>query len=563
MRSPGCAVSVSSARVTWSSRGASSRASPTPAPSAEATPIALAPTGSSSGGEDGGVVLLAYARGGPSPLSAEPTHSARAAMAGGLGAFALAATVGEIAIRLRSDEAIELAAATPFRRDDALAELRLRTHAEGPRDNAAVMRAATLDALRGGCASGVDVLLEHHHAEHALAIAVECEDPRREALALVAQGELARAADAFERARRREPQRSGSLLEASVLLVGEKHTLASDVLRRVPLDAPRARQEVECVARAIDRLPRWPSARRDVIALQHGEPPARDDLPGPACKTELLQLGLHAAEEDEVLGTSAPVEDRDEATRYLLALLRVPADRVTYRSLFHHAVRPASVLAHAESGAFALPPALSARVLRHLAGRVDRTSAFTRAALELHLAQVDAWRGDVEAAWVRVRRARADVRVGRTAAPDVDPGPESVELRISLMETALVSRERSGDDHADVARRIAAALAARAEDASVLRIDEPVFFGETARADRRHWIRLAFPAPCTTCSLERAASYVGARREAARSVFDEELVPRTEAVLRKIHASAFDESRIDIAVPLSRLAQLELELAED
>src|SRR5262249_32324979 len=140
------------------------------------------------------------------------------------------ALAGEIAVRVGRPGADAIAAATPFRRADALRQLREGVSLRSRADATRLTRAVALDGLRGRCADASDDLFEHHQLEASGQMAAKCNDPGREGRAFFALAEPERAADAFGRGRDRDHQLPYSLSEATAYLASGRLDRAARAL---------------------------------------------------------------------------------------------------------------------------------------------------------------------------------------------------------------------------------------------------------------------------------------------------------------------------------------------
>src|SRR5262249_28376701 len=178
---------------------------------------------------DAKVIPLAYG-GAPHPLARPRSRTVLRAIAAPIGAVLVLGLVGEIAVRAGRPGADAIAAATPFRRADALRQLRegltLKTHLDGP----TLDRAVALDKLRGRCADAADDLFEHHSFAAAAEMAAKCKDPWREGRAWFAMADMDRAAEAFLRGREPNAHMPYSLSEVTAYLGAKRWASAAEGL---------------------------------------------------------------------------------------------------------------------------------------------------------------------------------------------------------------------------------------------------------------------------------------------------------------------------------------------
>lgn len=352
--------------------------------------------------EDGTAVLLAHTRA-PRPLGLAPLRALFVTAGSALAVWTALAALGLICLETGTPRGRVLASATPTRAQ-ALARLRGTIDLERDVTIGRVREAAALDQLRGACAEAAELLVHHHDSTRALAVAAECRLPRIEALARLAKGNVDLAADAMRAAREADP--SGpppGFLEASTLLAAGRWGEAGRVLRQLAsaapapyLDGDRERSdELRCIAGAAERLAGGAASVEQRCTLE-----AADAAVGPLDPRDgPWRAELFGAADGPPRLMSAG------ALRYTLYLDRGDA-RVPYRSIFDTQGRALRVFRDPRGAVHAIPPALAASALARLEGREGRAAAAQRSALELHLAHVAAYFGDLAGARHHVTRAR-------------------------------------------------------------------------------------------------------------------------------------------------------------
>ena len=208
-----------------------------------------------AGEEDVAKHLPIAFEGSPRPLARRPLRMVGRAVAFPLGAMVLLGVVGEAAIRVGSPSAAFVAAMTPFRRADALTQLREQLPLASRADERLLARAVELDRLRGRCGDASDDLYHHGSIAASSQTAAACDDPWRAGRGFAAVADFERAAAEFERARALSPWTAPSLTEATAYLASGKYTLAAASARALARSwegAAGDRDRLECVADAVD-----------------------------------------------------------------------------------------------------------------------------------------------------------------------------------------------------------------------------------------------------------------------------------------------------------------------
>jgi hypothetical protein len=565
---------------------------------------------------DAKVIPLAYA-GAPRPLARPRARVALRALAAPLGAIAALALVGEIAVRAGKPGADAIAAATPFRRADALRQLREATPLRVGADGASIERAVALDRLRGRCADAIDDLFEHHRLEASAKMAAECKDRWREGRAWFALAELDRAADAYERAREGDGRLPFSLSEATAYLAANKPERAASALHALSRTweaGPVARRRLECAALYAEHLAGKADAVDALLAR-------RDESSNGACG--LLWSDAQPPEKARYRdywnwGTGGLLDAR--AT--LSALENERATNGGARML-DLSISGGQLVFEPRWFVYAVPPAIAEAAASKLAA--SGAARLVRARLLLHVARVDSYFGEVSAARARLDEARALLTGARAKYSDAqirrlqnvsrfyysseyeqitDEDREAVAAAAELDELAVARYAldvRAGARDAEAPKiewvwqleNLNAARAAKIEgdgaalgrlaqrdsrDANrklwdlVLAQDGPGLVGRledkgedgrgvvdflggqpAIREDLARWVRFGYPAACTTCGLYPLANQVVSRRDAAVAAHAADVEAETGAVARRIRALL---ARRDIAMVLAVVSEL-------
>lgn len=227
-------------------------------------PDAAAPGGYRSGGaayfldvpEAAATKVLPLAfEGKPRALARGKGSAVLSALAVPLGVVALLGAVGEVTIRIHRPFSLTVASMTPFRRADALGELRTELHLNDHADGALVNRAVHLDLLRGRCGDASEDWFDHGEPIKAAELAEHCGDMVHAARAWFAAGEFERAAHAYQAAREADPRLPPTLSEATAYIAAKMNDRAATMVRGlIPIwEGPQgSRERLECVADALD-----------------------------------------------------------------------------------------------------------------------------------------------------------------------------------------------------------------------------------------------------------------------------------------------------------------------
>jgi hypothetical protein len=355
---------------------------------------------------DAPVIPMAY-DGAPRPLVRSYKRTALRALAVPCGIVAVLAAVGEIGVRSGSDAGVTAAAATPFRRADALAmlrrELTLRTGADAKK----VERAIALDRVRGRCDDAADDAFEHHRFDLSAKLALECKDAPREARAYLAMADFEQAAAAFERARLADPHMAPTLSEATAYVVTGKNGAAVTTLRalgRATEEGPKVRERFDCAALAIEARAGASAAQASLEELANqGSAPCwllRADLFPPKERPTWFRYGYWTTEQ-------RPMSVR--ATLAALALENTEREPDMNGDDASEAIHGTAPLFDPRLGIYAIPPAVAVSAAEGLAERKDAYSLERRAALLAELAAFDAYMGDLDEARAKAEASHAAV----------------------------------------------------------------------------------------------------------------------------------------------------------
>jgi hypothetical protein len=346
---------------------------------------------------DAKYVPLAY-EGRPRPLARKRARTALRALTVPLGFAAVLGAIGEIAIRANRPVSAAIAAATPFRRSDALGQLRGQMALQDRDDARLVARAAHLDTIRGRCGEASDDWFEHGEIRTSIEVAERCQDHTRAGRGYAALAEYEPAAQAFERARAGDPRLPPSITEATSYLAASKSDRAATTLRALgsSWEGPvGTRERFECIA--------------DAVEARAGKSQALDALRATAERGDVSSCVLlladltHGAERTTILAryrssyrregilTPASVADaleiEDGSTKGLLE--RDSSDGGLYFS-------PVALVTNPRAGVFNVPPALSEAARRGLEKTTRPTDALVRARYDLLLSLLDSYIGETD-----------------------------------------------------------------------------------------------------------------------------------------------------------------------
>jgi len=361
------------------------------------------------------VIPVAF-EGSPRPLARKPGLTVIRALAVPLGAAAVLGAIGEIAIRVGRPWSSAVAATTPFRRGDALAQLRAATPLSPHADEALVRRAIAIDLLRGRCAEASDDAFEHGDVARSIDLAARCGDPSREARGHAALAEFDRAAAAFDRARAADPRLAPSLTEATAYIAAGQNERAAAALRALApaWEGPAwTRERLECAAAAMDARTGSPEA---LEALR-----AKADKGSGVCQL-LLADRLHGAERTAALSKlryhywhgergvvewpavalALSVEEADPDT----PIFSDGYDGLPSLGIF---LNPAAPIFDPRQGPFDVPPGIADAAVRSLSRGSGLRVTSARTTFTLLLAMLDSFLGDVDAATLRVAPLRGEI----------------------------------------------------------------------------------------------------------------------------------------------------------
>jgi len=361
------------------------------------------------------VVPIAF-EGSPRPLARKPGLTVIRALAVPLGVVAALGAIGEVAIRLGRPWGGALAATTPFRRGDALAQLRAATPLAPDANAASVGRAIALDLLRGRCGDAADDAFEHGDAARSADLAARCGDPSREARGHAALADFDRAAAAFERARAADPRFAPSLTEATAYIAAGKSDRAAATLRALAPQwegATTSRERLECAADALDARSGSPESIEKLRAR------AEKGTSG-ICHLLLADV-LHGAERTAVLGKIRYYYLRSEqnvvdwsSVAWGLGIEEGEPTKGFFRDGYGDSgpgvsLNPSAVVFDPRQGPFVLPPGLADAVARSLSRSTGIRATSTRARITGSLAMLDSLLGETDLATQRVATLHDDV----------------------------------------------------------------------------------------------------------------------------------------------------------
>jgi hypothetical protein len=320
--------------------------------------------------------------------------------------------VGEVAVRAGTSGAAAIAAATPFRRADALRQLRegmsLRTKADG----ATIERAVALDKLRSRCTDAIDDLFEHHRLEASLYMAAQCNDPWREGRAWFALAKFERAAAAYARGRERDPRLPYSLSEATAYLAWNKWDRAAEALHALSKsgdEGPDSRDRLECAAAYAEERGGKAEALKTLLARKQNS----------SSVCTLLSVEIAAAH--DLVG-------HDEYQRHYWGQSATMDLRMTGRALgiekswsLEHlsfprrgtVVSPGQLLFDPRRDVDTVPPALAEAAAARLESLDNPAASLERSGLLMQLAAFESYLGEVGEAEKRLEQVELALKKAR------------------------------------------------------------------------------------------------------------------------------------------------------
>ncbi|MDB4998094.1 MAG: hypothetical protein JWM74_5526 [Myxococcaceae bacterium] len=353
---------------------------------------------------DGKFVPIAY-EGRPRPLARKRGRTALRALTVPLGFAAVLGGLGEIAIRVNRPTSAAIAAATPFRRADALGQLRAQMNLQEHADAKLVARAAHLDTVRGRCGDASDDWFEHGKIRTSIEVAERCKDESRAGRGYAALAELEQAAQAFERARTTDPRLPPSLTEATAYLAASKSDRAANTLRALAAswEGPvGTRERFECIANAVEaRAGKSQSLDALRAASERSERSGDNtscvllfaDLSHGAERTALLSRYRYSYRREGML-TATPVADALELEDGITGLIeRDYGSNGGNDGLY---LSPVALVTNPRAGVFNVPPALSEAARRTLEKGTKPTEALLRARYDLLLSLLDSYIGETD-----------------------------------------------------------------------------------------------------------------------------------------------------------------------
>jgi hypothetical protein len=351
---------------------------------------------------DAKFVPIAY-EGRPRPLARKRGRTALRALTVPLGLAAVLGGVGEIAIRVNRPTSAAIAAATPFRRTDALGQLRAQMNLQDRADAKLVARAAHLDTVRGRCGDASDDWFEHGKIRTSIEVAERCKDDSRAGRGYAALSDFEHAAQAFERARTADPRLPPSLTEATAYLAASKSERAATTLRALAStwEGPvGTRERFECLADAVEARA-GKSQALDALraASERGDRSNENtscvlllaDLTHGAERTTILSRYRYAYRRDGMLSNNL-VADALEIEDGISGVLERD-DNGNGDGLY---VSPSALVTNPRAGVFNVPPALSEAARRALEKSTKPREALFRARYELLLSLLDSYIGETD-----------------------------------------------------------------------------------------------------------------------------------------------------------------------
>jgi tetratricopeptide (TPR) repeat protein len=358
------------------------------------------------------IALAAASR--PRPLVRSPARTLLRALPIPLAVIAGLAAAGEIGVRLGTGAGWTVAAATPFRRADALTLLRGDIDLRFGTDAAKLSHAVAYDQIRGRCDDAADDTFAHNDLAASARIAEACGDPLRQARALFAQADFDKAAAAFSTARRRDPRVPATLSEATAYIATGRHEGAAIVLRALAKtweDSPRARERLECAAMAMDVRGEHPEVAVNI------EERARmgSDVPGCAALAADVLEGDKRATLVRRVSFWGPTPLTD--WRRIMDVIALEQAEPGWRGAPSiEQGRADDIVFDPRRGLYTVPPGLAEVVAASLATRADAPGQELRATLLLNLARLDAYLGEPAAARARVAQAREALQAAKDVA---------------------------------------------------------------------------------------------------------------------------------------------------
>ena len=350
------------------------------------------------------ITLATAAR--PRPLVRSLPRTLLRALPIPLAVVAALAAAGEIGVRTNARGGFIAAAATPFRRADALTLLRGDIDLRFGADAAKVEQAVAYDLVRGRCGEASDDTYAHHDLGASARIAKECGDPLREARAYFAQADFDGAATAYAVARKRDARIPPTLSEATAYVAAGRNDDAAALLRALAKtweDSPHARERLECAALAMEARGAHPEVSLNLQERAGAAP----EVPGCiALAADLLQgeKRTEYGQRHDYWGAIPLVDWRRTLQLVVLDGRAVNEGRHTnYGESFPYE----DVVFNPRRGLYTIPPGLAEGLVASLAARTTAQDHVLRGRLLIGLARLDAYLGDVGSARARVQAARA------------------------------------------------------------------------------------------------------------------------------------------------------------
>ncbi len=344
------------------------------------------------------VLPLAF-EGKPRALARGKGTAMLSALAVPLGVVALLGAIGEVTIRIHRPFSLSLASTTPFRRADALGELRTELHLNDHADSALVNRAVHLDLLRGRCGDASEDYFDHGEPIKAAELAERCNDNVHAARAWFAAAEFERAAHAYHAARTSDPRLPPTLSEATAYIAARMNDRAATMVRGlIPIwEGPQgSRERLGCVADALE-------ARNGSMETLRTH--AKRGVHAEACAILLADL-LSGKEREEVLApivTYRPWSSPDRLAE-LLAVEGHAESAKTQRL----GLAPPDIFIDPRD-AITIPPALVETALAALGDDRSIHAEEVRTELVQRRAAFESFLGDDAAALVGMEAIRADL----------------------------------------------------------------------------------------------------------------------------------------------------------
>jgi hypothetical protein len=368
----------------------------------------------------------------PRPLVRSLSRTVLRALPIPLAMVAALAAVGEIGVRTNARGGFIAAAATPFRRADALTLLRGDIDLRFGADAGKVAQAVAYDLIRGRCGEASDDTFAHHELAASARIAKDCGDPLRQARAYFAQADFDGAATQYAVARKRDPRIPPTLSEATAYVAAGHADEAAVLLRALAKtweDSPHARERLECAALAMEARGSHP----EVAVNLEERAGAAPEVPGCLALTADLLQGEKRKEYGQRHDYWGPVPLVDWRRTFQL----VVADGSAVsdgRHPYHGESFPfEDVVFNPRRGLYTIPPGLAESLVASLAKRTTAQDHVLRGRLLIGLARLDSYLGEVPSARARVQAARAALEAADQVAADAEAArAEALRKAIAL-----------------------------------------------------------------------------------------------------------------------------------